>query len=69
MVANGEVAQLARAIGSYPIGREFESHPRYHNTSQKWSIFFTYSTRLSLELPHNFSYSLHLILYSICCVK
>ena len=26
----GEVAQLARAIGSYPIGREFESHPRYH---------------------------------------
>ena len=27
---NGAVAQLARAIGSYPIGREFESHPRYH---------------------------------------
>ena len=26
----GEVAQLARAIGSYPVGREFESHPRYH---------------------------------------
>ena len=25
----GEIAQLARAIGSYPIGREFESHPRY----------------------------------------
>ena len=27
---DGEVAQLARAIGSYPVGREFESHPRYH---------------------------------------
>ena len=26
----GEVAQLARAIGSYPVGRGFESHPRYH---------------------------------------
>lgn len=26
----GEVAQLARAIGSYPKDREFESHPRYH---------------------------------------
>ena len=26
----GEVAQLARAIGSYPEDREFESHPRYH---------------------------------------
>ena len=27
---NGAVAQLARAIGSYPIGREFESLRRYH---------------------------------------
>ena len=26
---NGAVAQLARAIGSYPIGREFESLRRY----------------------------------------
>lgn len=26
----GEVAQLARAIGSYPEDRGFESHPRYH---------------------------------------
>ena len=29
-LAHGEVAQLARAIGSYPVGRGFESHPRYH---------------------------------------
>ena len=27
---HGEVAQLARAFGSYPEGRGFESHPRYH---------------------------------------
>ena len=25
----GEIAQLARAIGSYPIGQEFESLSRY----------------------------------------
>ena len=25
----GEVAQLARAVGSYPEDRGFESHPRY----------------------------------------
>ena len=28
--ANGEIAQLARAFGSYPKGREFESPSRYH---------------------------------------
>ena len=28
---NGEVAQLARAFGSYPKGRVFESHLRYQN--------------------------------------
>ena len=27
----GEVAQLARASGSYPAGREFESPLRYHS--------------------------------------
>ena len=26
----GDVAQLARAPGSYPVGREFESPRRYH---------------------------------------
>ena len=26
---DGGVAQLARAIGSYPVGRGFESLPRY----------------------------------------
>ena len=26
----GAVAQLARATGSYPVGRVFESHRRYH---------------------------------------
>ena len=27
---HGDVAQLARASGSYPAGRKFESHRRYH---------------------------------------
>ena len=28
---NGGIAQLARVLGSYPIGRRFESHCRYYN--------------------------------------
>lgn len=31
----GGVAQLARAIGSYPIGREFKPLRRYQNSSRK----------------------------------
>ncbi len=27
----GGIAQLARASGSYPAGRRFKSHYRYHN--------------------------------------
>ena len=38
---NGAVAQLARAIGSYPIGREFESLRRYH-----WKSVRTFSNFL-----------------------
>ena len=30
--ADGGIAQLARAIGSYPIGRGFKSNFRYHGT-------------------------------------
>ena len=30
IVEFGEIAQLARATGSYPVGREFKSHSRYH---------------------------------------
>ena len=33
-VKYGEVAQLARASGSYPAGREFESPLRYQKTSR-----------------------------------
>ena len=29
MLEYGEVAQLARATGSYPVGHVFESHLRY----------------------------------------
>ena len=28
--SDGEIAQLARAIGSYPIGRGFDPLSRYH---------------------------------------
>lgn len=31
----GEVAQLARATGSYPVGREFESPSRYQKSAEK----------------------------------
>ena len=30
----GEVAQLARAFGSYPKGHVFESHLRYHSNKK-----------------------------------
>lgn len=30
MQVNGDVAQLARAFGSYPKGRGFDSPRRYH---------------------------------------
>lgn len=31
---HGEVAQLARATGSYPVGREFESPSRYQENKK-----------------------------------
>ena len=34
--SDGEVAQLARAVGSYPEDRGFESHPRYHLKCQRY---------------------------------
>ena len=34
----GEIAQLARATGSYPVGREFESLSRYQNDIQQTLI-------------------------------
>ena len=32
---NGDVAQLARASGSYPAGRRFKSHRRYQKNTSK----------------------------------
>ena len=29
LLTNGGIAQLARATGSYPVGRKFKSHYRY----------------------------------------
>lgn len=31
VITNGDVAQLARANGSYPLGQRFESTHRYQN--------------------------------------
>ena len=39
----GGIAQLARVLGSYPIGRRFESHCRYHNYDIK---------KMSCKKPH-----------------
>ena len=36
--SGGEVAQLARAVGSYPEDRGFESHPRYHLKYQRYRL-------------------------------
>ena len=35
----GEIAQLARATGSYPVGRWFESISRYQNFQEIGSFF------------------------------
>ena len=48
----GAVAQLARAIGSYPIGREFESLRRYHLeflSNYNSSIFFAIKCKLIIK--------------------
>ena len=44
---DGEVAQLARAFGSYPKGHVFESHLRYHK-KQDISIYFEMSCFLNI---------------------
>ena len=36
----GDVAQLARASGSYPAGRKFESHRRYQNPAILAGFFY-----------------------------
>lgn len=39
--SDGEIAQLARAIGSYPIGRGFDPLSRYHmNLNRQKYLFF-----------------------------
>ena len=40
---HGEVAQLARATGSYPVGREFESPSRYQKTKKAYSDLLEYA--------------------------
>ena len=40
VTANGEVAQLARAFGSYPKGHVFESHRRYQSLNKCTEIAY-----------------------------
>ena len=52
----GAVAQLARAIGSYPIGREFKSLRRYHLeflSNYNSSIFFAINCKLHSLYDNN----------------
>ena len=36
----GGIAQLARVLGSYPIGHWFESSCRYHEQDTRKGVFF-----------------------------
>ena len=42
IVDYGEVAQLARAFGSYPKGHVFESHLRYHKRVDYDNLLFIF---------------------------
>ena len=41
-IVDGEIAQLARAFGSYPTGRWFESTSRYQKNTHFTVCFFIY---------------------------
>ena len=45
---DGGVAQLARASGSYPAGRRFKSHRRYHSLDERLEIVKTISNFIHL---------------------
>ena len=47
----GGIAQLARVLGSYPIGRRFESHCRYHVGASFVSLAPTYFISQSALAP------------------
>ena len=49
MFSDGEVAQLARAIGSYPIGRGFDPPSRYH---MKFRVLNTLFLFCAINLCH-----------------
>ena len=42
----GEIAQLARAHGSYPWCREFESPSRYYMDTLNKGVFFAYTGKI-----------------------
>ena len=49
---HGEIAQLARALGSYPKGRGFDSLSRYQYEDKDLLRVFFYS-KILLVLPHS----------------
>ena len=58
IVRDGEVAQMARAPGSYPVGREFNSLLRYHLTKNRYFIsgfFIIYARGYSLVAEYGAS--------------
>ncbi len=48
----GGIAQLARAIGSYPIGRGFKSNFRYHGPLVKRSRHRHFTAVTGVRFPH-----------------
>lgn len=48
----GDVAQLARANGSYPLGQRFESTHRYQNETVTFRLWFFYTHKI-LNLTYN----------------
>ena len=72
VITNGEVAQLARAFGSYPKGHVFESHLRYQGKSVERLIFFVVSDLkiiVYIKIDYIFIIYSHLyIMYSQYCL-
>lgn len=49
LIVDGEIAQLARASGSYPAGRWFESISRYQKLYLEYSFFDQYKVSFFIK--------------------
>lgn len=54
---NAAIAQLTKAIGSYPIERRFESYWRYHYTILLLNKTLSYKFYMQVPMPANFQSS------------